>query len=72
MQRIDKRRLQRFVDEQFLSYPILMLKPAASTELGTVPGLPTSYLISPQGEVVARQVGPLTAADLETFIDANK
>jgi peroxiredoxin len=68
MERIKKERLQAFVDEQFLSYPILMMKPAASTELGRVPGLPTSYLINPQGELSARQVGPVTVQDLESFI----
>jgi thiol-disulfide isomerase/thioredoxin len=68
MERIKKERLQAFVDEQFISYPVLMMKPAASTELGRVPGLPTSYLIDPNGELAARQVGPVTLEDLETFI----
>ncbi len=69
MERIKKERLQKFVDDQFLSYPILMMKPAASTELGRVPGLPTSYLIDPNGELAARQVGPVTLEDLENFIN---
>jgi peroxiredoxin len=69
MERIKKERLQKFVEAQFLSYPILMMDPAASTELGRVPGLPTSYLIDPQGELAARQVGPVTLEDLETFIN---
>ncbi len=69
MERISKERLQKFVDEQFLSYPILMMNPAATTELGRVPGLPTSYLIDPQGELAARQVGPVTLKELEAFID---
>jgi peroxiredoxin len=68
MERIQKEQLQKFVDEQFLSYPILMMRPAASTELGRVPGLPTSYLIDPQGVPAARQVGPITLKDLEDFI----
>jgi thiol-disulfide isomerase/thioredoxin len=68
MERITKERLRMFVDEQFLSYPILMMNPASTTELGRVPGLPTSYLIDPQGELAARQVGPVTLDDLEAFI----
>jgi thiol-disulfide isomerase/thioredoxin len=68
MERIKKERLQSFVDDQFISYPILIMKPAASTELGRVPGLPTSYLINPKGELAARQVGPVTLEDLEQFI----
>ena len=68
MERIDPPRLKSFVDEQFLSYPILLTKPAARTELGRVPGLPTSFLVNPKGELVARQVGPVTLEDLESFI----
>ncbi|MES9941954.1 MAG: TlpA disulfide reductase family protein [Candidatus Thiodiazotropha sp. 6PLUC2] len=69
MERIDPPRLKSFVDEQFLSYPILLTKPAARTELGRVPGLPTSFLVNPEGELVARQVGPVTLEDLESFIN---
>jgi peroxiredoxin len=69
MERINMPRLKAFVDEQFLSYPILIAKPAARTELGRVPGLPTSFLVNPEGELVARQVGPLTMKDIENFID---
>ncbi|MES9992133.1 MAG: TlpA disulfide reductase family protein [Candidatus Thiodiazotropha sp.] len=70
MERIEMPRLKAFVDEQFLSYPILIAKPAARTELGRVPGLPTSFLVSPEGKLVARQVGPVTLEDLEGFIDS--
>ena len=38
------------------------------SELGPVPALPTTYIVSPDGEVVARQVGPITAQALESFI----
>ncbi|MET0027363.1 MAG: TlpA disulfide reductase family protein [Candidatus Thiodiazotropha sp.] len=69
MERIDPPRLKAFVDEQFLSYPILMTEPAARTELGRIPGLPTSFLVNPKGETVARQVGPVTVEDLESFIN---
>ena len=60
--------LRAFVDEQFLSFPILRVRPQANTELGRIPGLPTSFLISPTGEVAARHVGPLTKQALEDFI----
>ena len=71
MESIKLERLQKFVDKQFLSFPILISEPAARTELGGIPGLPTSFLIDPSGEVVARQVGPVTAEDIERFIDNN-
>jgi peroxiredoxin len=72
MEDIKLERLQAFIDNQFLSFPILITEPAARTELGGIPGLPTSFLIDPDGEVVARQVGPLTAQDVERFIEKHK
>jgi thiol-disulfide isomerase/thioredoxin len=69
MEQIEIGRLKAFVEEQFVSYPILLSEPRRSTELGEVPGLPTSYLVSPQGEVVARQVGAVTAEMLEAFLE---
>ena len=72
MESIKLERLQKFVDKQFLSFPILISEPAARTELGGIPGLPTSFLIDPSGEVVARQVGPVTADDVEQFIQKHK
>lgn len=66
---IDRGALKLFVEEQFLSYPILRAKANESQLVGVVTGLPTSYLITPDGEVVARQVGPVTAENIRQFID---
>ena len=38
------------------------------SEPGLIPGLPTTFLVSPKGEVVARQIGPVTREMLEMFI----
>lgn len=69
---IGKPALQEFVEAQFLSFPILLAgsRPSADQVVGPIPGMPTSYLISPKGEVVARQVGPVTAEALRRFIAA--
>ncbi|WP_455218160.1 TlpA disulfide reductase family protein [Kaarinaea lacus] len=61
--------LKRFTEEYFINYPILLEKPAPSSALGVIPGLPTTYLVSPQGEIVARQVGPVTAKLIADFIN---
>jgi peroxiredoxin len=68
MEQIEPEKLRAFVEEQFLSYPILRSGPARKTQLGAVPALPTSYLVSPEGEVMARQVGPVNGSMIETFI----
>ncbi len=61
--------LKRFTEEYFINYPVLYTKPAPSSELGVIPGLPTTYLVSPEGEIVARQVGPVTAKLIADFIN---
>jgi thiol-disulfide isomerase/thioredoxin len=69
MEDISPEMLRSFVEEQFISFPVLRSGPAVETPLGPIPGLPTSYLVSPGGEVVARQVGPVEAETVENFIE---
>ena len=65
---IAKQQLLEFLEDYFITYPIFVSKPTQQSELGLIPGLPTTFLISPQGEVVARQVGPVTQEMIEQFI----
>ncbi len=65
---IGARRLQEFSESFLISYPVLMGSPDPRSTLGPIPGLPTTYVVSPDGEVVARNVGPLTSKSLEDFI----
>lgn len=60
--------LKQFSEEYFMNYPVLRTKPGPSSALGPIPGLPTTFLVSPAGEVVARQVGPVTAKLINDFI----
>jgi thiol-disulfide isomerase/thioredoxin len=71
MEAIERPALRTFVERQFLSYPILVASanPGRDQLLGPVDGLPTSYLVAPNGEVVARQVGQVTADAINAFIE---
>jgi thiol-disulfide isomerase/thioredoxin len=60
--------LKEFVDTHFMSYPVLRMDPVPVTTLGPVLGLPTTYIISPQGERMARQEGPVTREALEAYL----
>ena len=60
--------LNDFVKEKSIPYTVLSSKPAASTPLGPVPALPTTYIINPEGQVVAGDVSLITQQDLEDFI----
>ena len=66
---IDKQRILDFLDEYFISYPNFIVGPVAESPLGRIPGLPTTFVITPQGELVARQVGGVTREMIENFIE---
>jgi len=66
---IGKQRLQEFLEDYFITYPVFVSKPTQQSELGLIPGLPTTFLVTPTGEVVARQVGPVTRDMIEQFIE---
>jgi thiol-disulfide isomerase/thioredoxin len=69
---IGTEQLVSFVDSYLISYPILRSEPLAATPLGVIPGLPTTYIIAPDGSPVARQVGPITGKQLEDYIARKK
>lgn len=60
--------LREFTESYFMNYPILLMKPNARTPFGVISGLPTTFLISPQGQLVAKQSGPVTGKMIEDFI----
>ena len=66
---IDKQRILDFLDEYFISYPNFIVGPVAESPLGRIPGLPTTFVLTPEGELVARQVGGVTREMIENFID---
>ena len=69
---IGEEQLSAFVDSFLISYPILRSQPLAETPLGTIPGLPTTFIIAPDGSPVARQVGPVTGKQLDEYIARKK
>jgi thiol-disulfide isomerase/thioredoxin len=66
---VSREKLIAFLDDYFISYPIFTSPPQFESELGAIPGLPTTFLISPNGSVEARQVGGVTREMIETFIE---
>jgi thiol-disulfide isomerase/thioredoxin len=60
--------LREFVESHMMSYPVVRMDPVPVTRLGPVMGLPTTYIISPEGERMARQEGPVTQEAIEQYI----
>ena len=65
---VEEKYLREFIEQNFISYPIVRAKPSASSPFGPIYGLPTTFLISPKGEVVASKTGGVTLKDLEDSI----
>src|SRR5210317_1287109 len=49
--------LREFTESYFMNYPILITPPTTKTPFGVISGLPSTFLISPTGELVATQTG---------------
>lgn len=63
--------MQAFLKEHPVVYPIAIIDVMAPpADFATPRGLPTTYLIAPDGKVAKAFAGPVTAHDLETLIAA--
>ncbi|OYY40536.1 MAG: hypothetical protein B7Y07_01970 [Halothiobacillus sp. 24-54-40] len=63
--------LSLFAEENHLGYPIFKTTPNELALFGNVPGIPTTFLINPKGELVARHVGAITGMQLMQMIKNN-
>lgn len=61
--------LKSFVDEHMITYPILQADMDQSTPFGHLYGLPTSFIISPQGKLVQSRTGPVSKKYLEAVLE---
>ncbi len=68
---VNKAKAQRFVDEHSLDFTNLVAEPEQIARFGAgrFVGTPTFYIYSPQGELAAKQVGPVSQEDIEEFIN---
>jgi len=69
---IEADELNDFIARESIPYAVLSSKPVPVTPLGRVPALPTTYIINPEGEVVAGDVGIITQQDIEDYIAGEK
>lgn len=65
----DKAAVQAFVDKHPVQYPIAVVDPfTPPADFDAPRGLPTTYIIAPDGTVKKKHVGPITAVDLAKLI----
>ncbi len=68
LEQIDQDFLRNFVDENFISYPVLLGSSSSANLFGKVMALPTTFVLDPNGRMVARRVGGVTMRYLEKVI----
>jgi thiol-disulfide isomerase/thioredoxin len=68
----DPKEVLRFADQMKMSYPLVLGNYKLSDQVGSVPGLPTTYLYNPHGKQVAYNVGAVTREAIERYIRAKK
>ena len=67
-EKISPERLRAFVEEQFIDFPVIHVEPSPRTPFGPLLGLPTSFIISPDGQQMITHIGPLTRQQLEDLL----
>jgi len=67
----DKDQVLEFIEEYLIEFPVLLSDAGISKKLGagSLEGLPTTYMYTPQGKLVGMQVGGITRNILEAFIN---
>lgn len=65
---VDKDYLKTFIDEYFVSYPILLADLTRKPPFGSIFGLPTTFIVSPSGELVDTKIGGVTKEWIEGAI----
>ncbi len=63
--------MARFADKMNISFPLLSVPFEQETPFGSVNVLPTTFIINPQGELVAGQQGAISMHALEDYINRN-
>ncbi len=66
----DPEYVKRFAEDLFVTFPIVLGNARIAAQIGKVPGLPTTYLYGPDGKLAAYNVGALTGAAVERYIDS--
>lgn len=64
-------KVKAFLSEQMIEFPVVQEingPNGRSTSLGPLKGLPTTYMVSPEGELLATRVGMVNQKMLEGFI----
>ncbi|WP_020396740.1 TlpA family protein disulfide reductase [Thiolinea disciformis] len=61
--------MRRFIREKGINYTVVPTQDSTIFALGLVFGVPTTYVISPQGKIVNSKMGAITEQELQQYFD---
>lgn len=67
----ETKQIQRYIDELKVNYPILRVGSQPLVPFEPLKGLPTTFLVTPQGRMIDRHLGPLSSEQLKRWIAKN-
>ena len=65
-------KLRQFVAQKGLSYTVAPTQDSAMYGMGLIYGVPTTFIVNPQGKVVKTHMGAISAAQLQRYIRSDK
>ena len=64
----EPKHVQEYMAEKGINYPVAIIDESISTLYGEIEGIPTNFLINPQGKIIKVMVGSVTKADIEGYM----
>jgi thiol-disulfide isomerase/thioredoxin len=63
--------LKQFMDQKKMAYPVIPTQDSTMFSLGLVYGVPTTFIVNPEGEIVDTHMGAITSAMLQNYLRAD-
>lgn len=64
--------LKQFANQRRISYPVVPTQDSTMFALGLVYGVPTTFIVNPQGQIVDTHMGAITVSQLQNYIRQDK
>jgi thiol-disulfide isomerase/thioredoxin len=63
--------LKDFIEKKKISYQVIPTQDSTMYALGLLYGVPTTFIVSPKGEIIDTHMGAITMAQLQTYINSS-
>lgn len=64
--------LKEFVAQKKITYPVIPTQDSTMFALGLLYGVPTTFVVNPEGEIAGTHMGAVTASVLQNYLRADK